>query len=97
VFAAIACDNPYPAALFPSLNFNQLVLKVIFNELPLSRVMGYQERITPELQRMARDFGDERRAAGRAVPDDLSLLLNVNDFAQVAPTYAAPNRTLEKP
>jgi hypothetical protein len=98
VFAAIACDNPYPAALFPSLNFNQLVLKVLFHELPLAKVRGYRERVTPELQRMARDFGDERRAAGRPVPDDSNLLLQANaTVSDASVSSALPISPREKP
>src|SRR5690606_31029984 len=74
VFEAIACENAYPAAHFPQLNFNQLVMKAVFMEVELRRVVGLSSRVDRELVRMARDFESERRAAGRAVPDDLSLI-----------------------
>jgi hypothetical protein len=74
VFEAVACDNPYPAGHFPDLNFNQLVLKVLFVELPLASVVGLGGRITPELRRMADDYARERRAAGRPVPADIAIL-----------------------
>jgi hypothetical protein len=74
IFEAIACDNPYPAAHFPDLHFNQLALKTVFLGLPLARILGLGERRTPELARMADDYAAERRAAGRSVPDDLSLI-----------------------
>jgi hypothetical protein len=70
VFEALACENPYPAAHFPELNFNQLVLKAIFMEVPVSRIEDLARRITPELRRMAAAYASERRAAGRTVPDD---------------------------
>jgi hypothetical protein len=41
VFAAIACDNPFPARYFPEPSFNQLVIKTLFVELPLGRVHGW--------------------------------------------------------
>jgi hypothetical protein len=75
VFEAIACDNPYPAASFPDLNFQQLVMKALFTGAPLSRVIGYQTRITDELKRMVTDYAAERTAAGRVVPDDVALIL----------------------
>jgi hypothetical protein len=75
VFAALAQDNPYPARHFPDLNFNQLVLKVVFVGLPVARLVGLADRATPELARMVHDFASERRAAGRAVPDDVAALL----------------------
>jgi hypothetical protein len=74
VFAAIACDNPFPAAWFPELNFNQLVIKSLFMELPLPRVLGWRGRCNPELVRIAGDYEAERRAAGRAVPADIALI-----------------------
>jgi hypothetical protein len=74
VFAAIACDNPFPSAHFPQLHFNQLVIKALFLELPLARVVGWRERNNPELIRIATDYEAERRAAGRAVPDDIALI-----------------------
>ena len=40
VFEALACENPYPAAHFPDRNFNQMVLKAMFNAIELSRIFG---------------------------------------------------------
>lgn len=74
VFAAIACDNPFPARHFPDPNFNQLVMKALFLELPLARVYGWRDRSNPELVRMASDYEAERRAAGRPVPADIALI-----------------------
>jgi hypothetical protein len=74
VFAAIACDNPLPAAAFPELHFNQLVIKALFLELPLERVLGWRTRCNPELVRIAGDYEAERRAAGRIVPADIALI-----------------------
>jgi hypothetical protein len=74
VFAAIACDNPFPASHFAMPNFNQLVMKSLFMELPLERVIGWRKRVGPELQRMAHDYEAERVAAGRSVPSDIALL-----------------------
>jgi hypothetical protein len=73
VLEAIACDNPYPAAFFPEPAFNQMVLKALFNEIPLRRVVGLGERRGEELARMVRAYASERRAAGRPVPPDAAL------------------------
>jgi hypothetical protein len=75
VFAAIACDNPFPAEHFPELNLNQLVMKAIFIEAPVVRIEGLAARRNPELSRMARDYASERHAAGRPVPPDVDLVL----------------------
>lgn len=74
VFAAIACDNPFPARHFPEANFNQLVIKTLFLELPLARVHGWRGRANAELVRMATDYEAERRAAGRTIPADIALI-----------------------
>jgi len=75
VFEAIACENEYPARYFSDSAFNQMVMKAIFSGIPLSRVRGLEERQNADLERMARDYGAERRSAGREVPADLSRLL----------------------
>jgi triphosphoribosyl-dephospho-CoA synthetase len=79
VFEAIACENPYPAALFPEHNFNQLVLKAFFTGVAVKRITGLAARRTPELARMAQAYASERRAAGRSVPDDLELATGASE------------------
>lgn len=74
VFEAIACENPYPAAHFSESSFNQLALKAVFTGVALTRILDLESRRTAELARMAADYAAERRAAGRPVPADLSLL-----------------------
>ena len=78
VFEAIACENAYPAAHCPDANFNQVVLKAIFMAVLVGRIADLASRVTPELKRMVADFASERRAAGRAVPDDVDLIVNLN-------------------
>ena len=40
VLEALACDNPFPARHMPELAFNQMVMKAIFNGLPLRAGAG---------------------------------------------------------
>jgi hypothetical protein len=75
LFEAVACENPYPARHFPERNFNQMVLKALFNKVALSRIAGLPQRRNPELTRMAADYASERRAAGRTVPSDIGLAM----------------------
>jgi hypothetical protein len=75
IFEAIACENPFPAAHFPDLNFNQMVLKAMFNGVALARIVRLGDRVGPDLARMASDYAAERRAAGRSVPADIDLVL----------------------
>jgi hypothetical protein len=74
VFEALACDNTYPTHHMTDLAFNQMVMKAIFTEIPVERIVGLPERVTRELVRMAQDYGSERGAAGRSVPSDIALL-----------------------
>lgn len=70
-FEAIACDNAYPARHFPELHFNQMVMKALFNTVPLARIVGLDSRANGELARMADDYVSEREAASRSVPADI--------------------------
>jgi len=83
VLEALACDNPYPARHMPDLAFNQMVMKVIFNGLPLGRVANFADRNNPELRRMVEGYASERRAAGRPVPADVDLILGGTSNASV--------------
>lgn len=74
VFEAIACDNAYPARHFPDAAYFQMVLKALFLEVPVARIVGRVQRTTDELVRMVDAFASERRAAGRPVPDDVELI-----------------------
>jgi hypothetical protein len=76
VFEAVACGNPYPSRYFPDRNWNQLVMKSLFNGVRLERITGLAARANTELARMATDFAAERRAAGRPVPADIGLALS---------------------
>jgi hypothetical protein len=74
LFEAIACENPYPSAHFPALNFNQMVLQAIIYGVSLDRVVGLASRVTPELVRVANEYAAERRAEGRRVSADLDYI-----------------------
>ena len=76
VFEAVACGNPYPSRYFPDRNWNQMVMKSLFNGVRLERITGLAARANTELARMATDFAAERRAAGRPVPADIGLALS---------------------
>lgn len=70
-----AALGPYAAAELDGPGWRQGVLKCLFTGVPLSLVSGLGERTDAQLVRMVADYADERRAAGRPVPDDaLSIL-----------------------
>ena len=68
VFNSFAFANPYPAAYFTELAWNQLVLKCIFNDKPIHLIQGIDYRTNQSLANMLSDFAHERWAAGRTVP-----------------------------
>ena len=82
IFEALACENAYPADAFPETSFNHLVLKALFTEVRLPRIVDLPRRITAELRRMVADFAAERRAAGRPIPADVTLILAEKDGVQ---------------
>ena len=75
VFAAVACDSPYPFLYFDDLAWNQMLLKALFIGEPLQHIYGFNLRTTPELIAMVNDYVDERRSAGRDIPADVRLLI----------------------
>jgi hypothetical protein len=81
VFEAIACENDFPARHFSDEAFNQMVMKAVFSGISLARIRGLAGRMNSELERMARDYRAERRAAGREVPADLARLIPAHGAA----------------
>lgn len=76
LFEAIACENPYPSIHFPDLNFNQMIMKCLFNRIALSRIAGLESRFNTELSRMADQYRNERELAGRDLPPDIWVAIN---------------------
>jgi hypothetical protein len=75
LLAALVCGNPYPAAYMPELSFNHMVMKSLFNSVPLGKLEGLAQRRGADLLRMVGAWTSERRAAGRTIPDDVKLIL----------------------
>lgn len=73
-FAAIACDNAYPATHFPDHAFRAMVVKALHLDIRLNRIHGLERRRDSELARMGADYASERIHAGRSVAADLSLI-----------------------
>lgn len=75
LFSTIAHFNLYPATYYSDYEFNQLVLKSLFNGIGVSRIAGLERRANRELSIMCEDYIDERRDAGRTIPADIWLAL----------------------
>ncbi len=75
LYSALALNNPFPAACYDERDFNGMVLKCLFNALPVGRILGLARRANPALARLCEDYRDERVLAGRSVPADIWLAL----------------------
>lgn len=74
VFAAVALDNPFPAAHLGEAAWNQMVLKAFFTAVDVERIVGLRDRLNPELGRMLAGYARERRAAARTLDPRLPPL-----------------------
>lgn len=67
VYDSIALDNPFPSAHFPEAAWNQMVLKALFIQRPLARMVDLDARRNLALAEAIRDLAHERWAAGRDI------------------------------
>lgn len=74
LFAALACDNPFPARHYADAEWNKLVMKAAFVGAPLGRMVGHQRRSNPDLARMAMDHVSEQEQAWRRFSPDIWLV-----------------------
>ena len=58
LFSALAAHNPYPSRHYDELAWNKLYMKAVFLDLPLSKLIGVEQRNNPELSRMALEYVD---------------------------------------
>lgn len=71
VHSAVSQDNPYPAQFFDDQEFKQLTIKTIFMGLDFDKIKNIEDRFTGDLGKSLTDFFEERRAAGRWLPDNV--------------------------
>ncbi len=81
-FEAAVCDSNLLARVlaagrggFGAEDFNRMILKLAFIDLPLARVFGAEEHANIELSRMLQGLATEREAAGRGVWHDTNRLI----------------------
>ncbi len=71
VFCAVAHRNPYPSEQFSDDQWNQMVLKCQFIGVPMSPIVGLDQRANAPLAIMVNDFIHERWAAKRTVTPEM--------------------------
>jgi len=71
VHSAVSQNNPYPAKYFDDLEFKQLTIKTIFMGLDFDKIAGLEGRFNGDLGKSLTDFFEERRAAGRWLPENV--------------------------
>lgn len=71
VFNAVAHHNPYPAEYMDEGAWNQVVLKALFVESALYKIVGIDERANKTLAKMLVEYAHERWSADREVSPEL--------------------------
>ncbi|RAK03225.1 hypothetical protein LX87_01347 [Larkinella arboricola] len=72
---ALMLHNPYPAEQLDEPAWNQLIMKAFFSDKAVEQITGFQERTNERLARIAIDYAQERRAAGRTIHPELWTLV----------------------
>ncbi len=75
LFSAIAQKNPYISIHYDNHEFNQVVIKSLFNGISIDLITGLTQRANPELSNICEEYADERLAAGRTLPYDIWLAI----------------------
>lgn len=84
IYKAIALHNPYPCTFFPELNWNQLVLKTLFQRLDINDIVGLNARQNPTLSAMCLAYAEELILADRDPPPSIWLAMHLNDIDKKA-------------
>lgn len=79
-FSALTLNNAYPAKHFAELNFNQLVLKALFNGLEIDNVIKLANRANTNLANMCFSYAIEQALAQRIPPASLWLVINFDQL-----------------
>ncbi len=75
IFAAFSQNNPWPKNHFSESAWNRMVLKSVFMELELDKVVGLHEKNNINLYDSLIQYSKERKAASRKIPQDIWQLL----------------------
>jgi len=82
MFSAVVFENEYSASFFSEHPYNQMVLKALFMECNVSRMINLDARLNPSLSRMCYDYLRERVAAARQPPASIWLAMKLEDIPE---------------
>lgn len=71
LFSSLAARNPYASRHYNELAWNKLYMKAVFIDVPLSQMIGVEERTNAELARMALEYVEQQESAGRHFPNEI--------------------------
>ncbi len=95
VLESIICNNPYPAEQLEEAAWNQLVLKAIFTEKPILKIVGIHKRMNQNLAHSLSDYAHERWAANRTLNPLLwmcvSPFINEKNFPDIQRIFNSEN------
>jgi hypothetical protein len=80
VLDAIILNNPYPSAFLDETAWNQLILKAFFTDKDTTQIIGVAKRANSNLAKSLQDYVAERKAANRAIHDQLWEMIKINDL-----------------
>ena len=75
IFAAFSQYNPWPKRHLCQSAWNRMVLKAVFMELELDKVVGLHEKNNIDLYDSLIQYSKERKAASRKIPIDIWQLI----------------------
>jgi hypothetical protein len=76
LFSAIALNNDYAMQYYEQRAYQQLVLKALFMDLDIAKIVGLKQRHCPELSTLAMDLVKERLASDRQPPGSIWLAID---------------------
>lgn len=75
LFCALATRNPFASRHYNELAWNKLYMKAVFLDVPLTQMIGVEQRNNAELSRMALEYVEQQESAGRRFPNEIWLVI----------------------
>ena len=79
LFSFMAHTRQYPKSFFTEAEYNQMVLKALFVDISVQKIIGIKERKNTKLNTMINDYIEERELANRSLPIGVEEYNNLGD------------------